>query len=66
MMMPPACNRMSWKSDDELEMAYILRQMGKDEITQAMRLMRLELTRREQEGDQHVISDADRQLFRNA
>lgn len=58
-------NRASWKSDDELEMLSILRVMPLDDLRQAQRLIRREVNRREQEGPElHVISDAERALFK--
>jgi hypothetical protein len=57
-------NRASWRTDHELELSAILKALPLDELHMARRMIRLELTRREQEGDQHVISEAERALFR--
>ena len=60
-------NRASWKPDDELEMLSILRTMPLDDLRAAQRLIRREVNRREQAGpEQHVISDAEKALFRHA
>ena len=56
--------RASWRQDHELELAAILKALPLDELHMARRMIRLDLTRREQEGDQHVISQADKALFR--
>lgn len=65
MMMPPAYNRTSWKSDDELEMLSILRVMPLDDLRMAQRLIRREVNRREQEGPElHTVTNAERQLFK--
>ena len=59
-------NRASWKQDHELELLGILRVMPLDDLRMAQRLIRREVNRREQEGPElHVISDAEKRLFKN-
>ena len=66
-MMPAYSNRGMWKADDELEMMAVLRALGLDELRAAKRLIGREIHRRELEGPElHVVTDAERQLFRNA